>query len=189
VGHDWGAVVGWALAAHHADRLSTWTALSVPHPRAYLSALPRSLQGLRSAYVGLFALPRLPEAVLSATGGALLKLALVASGLGRPQADAYAHAMHNDSLRAALNWYRAARARDLWSVGRIEIPTLYVWGRHDPALGSVAAKSTRSWVRADYKFVPLDAGHWLPEKHADQIAQLLLTHIGKKKNLPREYLS
>src|SRR5688500_5204476 len=31
VGHDWGASVGWVLAAHHPDRLRTFTAVSVPH--------------------------------------------------------------------------------------------------------------------------------------------------------------
>ena len=30
VGHDWGAVVGWAFAQHHGSRLHTFTAVSVP---------------------------------------------------------------------------------------------------------------------------------------------------------------
>ena len=32
LGHDWGAVVGWHLAAKHPDRVRTFTAVSVPHP-------------------------------------------------------------------------------------------------------------------------------------------------------------
>jgi pimeloyl-ACP methyl ester carboxylesterase len=39
VGHDWGAQVGWQLAARHADRVRTLTAISVPHPRALMLAL------------------------------------------------------------------------------------------------------------------------------------------------------
>jgi pimeloyl-ACP methyl ester carboxylesterase len=39
VGHDWGAAVAWALAALHPRRVKTLTAVSVPHPGAYATAL------------------------------------------------------------------------------------------------------------------------------------------------------
>ena len=38
VGHDWGGIVGWALAAWHPERVRTLTALSVPHPAAMARA-------------------------------------------------------------------------------------------------------------------------------------------------------
>src|SRR6266536_4294082 len=34
VGHDWGAIVGWWLAARHPARVRAYTAVSIPHPRA-----------------------------------------------------------------------------------------------------------------------------------------------------------
>src|SRR4051794_2953424 len=34
VGHDWGAVVAWALAAHRPELVRTVTGVSVPHPAA-----------------------------------------------------------------------------------------------------------------------------------------------------------
>ncbi len=39
VGHDWGAVMAWAAAAERSDRLTSLTALSVPHPAAFLRSL------------------------------------------------------------------------------------------------------------------------------------------------------
>ena len=36
LGHDWGAVVGWHLAAKHPDRVRTFTAVSVPHPASHV---------------------------------------------------------------------------------------------------------------------------------------------------------
>jgi pimeloyl-ACP methyl ester carboxylesterase len=186
VGHDWGAVVGWALAAGHPERVSTWTAMSTPHPRAYLSAMPRSLQSLRSVYIGFFVLPWLPETVLGGKDAALLSALLGASGLPRATAHEYAHAMaESDALRAALNWYRAARAWDLLSVGRVRVPTLFLWGRHDVALGPSAAKATRTWVSGDYRFAPLDAGHWLPETQVEEIAPLLLAHLADDTRVNR----
>ncbi|MBW3573567.1 MAG: alpha/beta hydrolase [Actinobacteria bacterium] len=35
VGHDWGGIVGWALASSYPERLHSLTSMSVPHPRAW----------------------------------------------------------------------------------------------------------------------------------------------------------
>ena len=61
VGHDWGGIVAWGLAAWHPDRVRTLTAVSVPHPAAMTKAFVSSDQLLRSYYMGLFQLPFLPE--------------------------------------------------------------------------------------------------------------------------------
>src|SRR3954465_5112000 len=39
VGHDWGAAIAWQLAMRHPERLTTLTAVSVPHPLAFTRAL------------------------------------------------------------------------------------------------------------------------------------------------------
>src|SRR3982751_5903300 len=44
VGHDWGGIVGWALAAWHPERVRTLTAVSVPHPAAMAQAFVTSDQ-------------------------------------------------------------------------------------------------------------------------------------------------
>jgi pimeloyl-ACP methyl ester carboxylesterase len=66
VGHDWGGVVAWRLAGHQPERVATLTAVSTPHPRAFARALVAGTQGLRSAYIPVFRLPRLPELLLGA---------------------------------------------------------------------------------------------------------------------------
>ena len=43
VGHDWGGIVGWYLAATQPSRWSSLTVLSTPHPRAYAAAAVQSL--------------------------------------------------------------------------------------------------------------------------------------------------
>jgi pimeloyl-ACP methyl ester carboxylesterase len=79
------------------------------------------------------------------------------------------------ALPGALAWYRAARLRDLWAVGTVGVPTTYVWGTGDGALGGDAARRTGRWVLAPYRFVVLEgAGHWVhrdrPAAVADAIA-------------------
>ena len=180
VGHDWGGAVAWDLAANHGDRLRTATVLSTPHPRAMLDASVRSLQPLRSAYIALFKTPAVPELLLGAGRGAVLRTMLRRSGLPRTDADRYADTMMRPgALSAALAWYRGNGMGTLRSIGPVDVPTLFVWGAHDPALGRAAAERTGDWCRGPYRFVPLeDAGHWLPERHADVLEPLLLEHLG-----------
>ena len=56
VGHDWGAIVAWVVAARHPERLRTLTAVSVPHPEAFADAYesPASNQHEMSSYIDVF---------------------------------------------------------------------------------------------------------------------------------------
>jgi pimeloyl-ACP methyl ester carboxylesterase len=82
VGHDWGGVVAWRLAGHQPERVATLTAVSTPHPRAFARALLAGTQGLRSAYIPVFRLPRLPELLLGAHRQWGLRRLLAQDGLG-----------------------------------------------------------------------------------------------------------
>ena len=166
VGHDWGGAVAWAFAERHPERLTALTVLSTPHHRAMAWAFRHGDQARRSWYMGAFQLPVLPELVLR------WQLAGVLRRSGLPEADASRYAVRFRQPGAAsggLAWYRALAPRggaaDPPPSGahRISVPTTYVWGRRDPALGRAAAERTATCVAADYRFVELDAGHWLPE--------------------------
>ena len=69
VGHDWGAVVGWTLAMVRPELLSTYTALSVAHPMAFLRATFTSSQFRKSWYIAAFQLPRVAERLAAKPGG------------------------------------------------------------------------------------------------------------------------
>jgi pimeloyl-ACP methyl ester carboxylesterase len=60
----------------------------------------------------------------------------------------------------------------------VRVPTTYVWGRHDFAPGRAAAERTGRHVRADYRFVELVAGHWLPEANPSEVATAVLERVG-----------
>lgn len=173
-GHDWGGGLAWALAGRHADRVRSVTVLSTPHPAAMSRAMLRSTQVLQSWYMAFFQLPWLPEQLVGASVERLLR----SSGLPAAQAGHYAARMREPgALSAALAWYRALP----WSlqdpVPRCPVPTTYVWGRHDVALGRAAAEATARMVSGDYRFVELDAGHWLPETRAEEVARHLTERV------------
>jgi pimeloyl-ACP methyl ester carboxylesterase len=178
VGHDWGGAVAWSLAGRHPERVATLTAVSTPHPRALTRALACGTQLLRSAYIPVFRMPWLPELMLGARRQLGLRCLLAGSGLGPEWVEAYTHALAQPgAMSAALAWYRAATPFSM-RVPRVRVPTLYVWGSRDPALGARAATTTARWVTGAYRFEVLaGAGHWLPEHHPDELGRLLLEHV------------
>ena len=175
VGHDWGGAVGWRLAATAPARLSSLTSVSTPHPRALVRSLLTSDQALRSWYMALFQLPVLPEWLLRAADGRLLRAML--RGTGAAKRDYVERIREEGALTAALNWYRAIPF-DPGADGPVDTPTLYVWGARDPALGPAAAAATARYVTGPYTFVRLPrAGHWIPEREPAALLEPLLAHL------------
>ena len=60
-GHDWGATVAWGLAARRPDLVRSLTAVSVPHPAAFVTACLKGSQLRDSWYFTVFGLPFVPE--------------------------------------------------------------------------------------------------------------------------------
>ena len=173
VGHDWGGFVAWHLASRHADRVRTVTVLSTPHPAAYVWSLRHSRQAVSSSYMGFFQLPWLPEALLRRR----MEGFYVRTGMPREIAQRYAARFSEPgALTGPLSWYRALpfnRTR----TGRSRVPTTYLWGHDDPALGRAAAARTSRYVAADYRFLEVEAGHWLPETHPGLVAAEVLRRV------------
>lgn len=177
VGHDMGGYVAWHLASAHPERVRTVTSLSTPHPAAMSSVALRSTQGLRSTYMLLFQLPWLPDHLLDPPNSTGWRTFV--RGLPPHQAQHYAERLRQPgALSAALNWYRALPrdiVRPSLRIRRITVPTLYLWGELDPALGRAAAEATAEFVAAPYRFVTLPrTGHWIPERAPEAVTEELL---------------
>ena len=178
VGHDWGGAVAWWLGGTAPERVATLTSLATPHPGAMARVALRSTQLLRSLYIPFFRLPAVPERVLLARNGLVLSRALRRSGLDADRTATYVEAMRAPgALTAALNWYRAASPTALGRFGPVSPPTLYVWGNRDTALGRAAATETAELVTGPYRFVELDAVHWLPEVEPERVTALVREHL------------
>ena len=182
VGHDWGGALAWYLGAHHPERVTSLTVLSTPHPRAMLRSMVGSLQPVRSWYTLGVQVPVVPELVLSRTLATTLRL----SGLPADTARRYAARLSTPAdLRGPLAWYRAVAWRPPWELlsgltgpGAVPVPTSYLWGNRDPALGRAAAEGTAAHVTGAYLFIEVDAGHWLPETRPDEVVETVLDRVG-----------
>ncbi len=178
VGHDWGALLAWQIAAEHPQRLLTLTTLAVPHPAAFFHAVKTNLdQMLRSKYILFFRMPgHIAEKFFLADDAAQLRRVYQ----GKLTADAIDANVRRLSepgaLTAALNWYRALHPHHKTSL--VAVPTLYIWGDSDRALGEAGALATGKYVTGPFRFERLNGlSHWLIEEAPERISALLLQHL------------
>lgn len=182
VGHDWGATVAWTLAATRPEAVATVTALSVPHPAAFMRALFTSRQFLKSWYMFAFQLPWLPELLLRQINGrGMVGDAAGPMLAGQTEANAARDAdflMNSGALTPALNWYRAMPFNPPARLAPVVVPALLIWSDRDPAISRTGAELTRRYVTGRYTFRTLTGvGHWIPEQAAHDVAELLREHL------------
>jgi pimeloyl-ACP methyl ester carboxylesterase len=182
IGHDWGALVAWHVAAHHPDRVRTLTIVSVPHPRPFADARASDPdQQQRSGYIATFREADAPERMFLDNGAELLRRAVAEAG---PEIAAEHVRVLTDpgAMNAALNYYRAWDDA-LDRLGPVSTPTLFVWSTDDVALGRVAAEATKDWVTGPYRFEVLEGlSHWIPEVAPDELSRLTLEHLESHTN-------
>jgi pimeloyl-ACP methyl ester carboxylesterase len=188
-GHDWGALVGWSFVSQRAERVITWSALSVGHPAAFAEAIRDDPdQQRRSSYVRLFRMPGKAEDVLG--DDRFRRLRAMFGGLVPERVvDGYVRGLERRGrLTAALNYYRVNLAgEDQESVpmapNPITVPSQLIWGDQDPAVGRVSVERTPAHVQAEYRLDVLEgAGHWLQFERPYEVSSLVLDWIASHQS-------
>ena len=182
VGHDWGAAVAWAVGGLHQERLRTLNIVSVPHPKAFATALSDSEdQRDKSSYIQLFRQEGKAEEVLGEDDFLRLRMMLNTAG-SEADTEEYLRVLGQPgALTAALNWYRAMKPGLVGDIGPITMPTMFVWSTNDIALGREGAEATGQHVEGPYRFEVLEGvSHWIPEQAADDLNRLLLDHLATR---------
>ncbi|MBI2766108.1 MAG: alpha/beta hydrolase [Chloroflexi bacterium] len=181
IGHDWGAGVGWRVVMSYPERIASWSALSIPHPASYGRALREDpAQQEKSQYITFFQEPGVAEAAMSANSFEMLRGIWTAS-----PAEEVAEYMDvftkPGALTAALNWYRGSFGLNpeqaANSEAKVATPTLVVWGNKDQAVGRSTTLTTANYMTGYYKFVELDAGHWLIQESFENVASEVMGHL------------
>ncbi len=181
VGHDWGAIVAWELAARRPGLVRSLTALSVPHPRALARALRTDEQQReKSEYLTFFRTAPAAAAHVLLRDGATALRQVYGDAVHPTDIDAYAEFFaEDDALEASLRWYASMGGEDLASVPAVEVPTTFVWGTDDVAVGETAAHGCAQWCTGPYEFRPLEGrSHWLPDQDPDAVVDAILARVG-----------
>lgn len=179
VGHDWGAVVAWATAVLAPEKVRTLTAVSTPHPGAFMAAMPRG-QALDSWYLALFNLPWLPERMMSDPRFSDWFLRRHGGMTPAMVADFRHDIVEGGALRGGLGWPRAmALANPTVFRKRVQVPTTYVWSDGDVFLGRAGAQLCGRYVDGAYTLKVIEgASHWLPEERPQELVSAILDRIG-----------
>lgn len=182
VGHDHGAGLGWVMVGRHAERIISWTALSVPHIDAFGQAIASNPeQQQRSQYMQFFRQAGTAEAGLSANDFAALRNIWSASA--PEQVEEYLRVLRQPgALTGALNWYRGGLTVERQPVGPVSVPTVMIWGNQDQAIGRPGVDATPPLMNGPYRLVELDVGHWLIQEAEDDVLREILAHL---KEFPR----
>jgi len=177
VGHDHGAGLGWFMAGHHADRIISWTALSVPHIDAFIQAIARNPEQRElSRYMEFFRQVGTAETALSDDDFAALRN--IWSTSAPEQVEEYLRVLRQPgALTGALNWYRGGLIEERQPAGRVSVPTLMIWGNQDPAIGRAGVEATPMLMDGPYRLVELAAGHWLIQEAESDVLREILTHL------------
>jgi pimeloyl-ACP methyl ester carboxylesterase len=177
VGHDWGAVVAWLVAAFVPERVERLVAMSVGHPNALRE---RSIEQREKAWYQLFFQFDVAEELLARDDWKLLGELLRGDGdveryvadLSRPGA-----------LTAALNWYRANVAPHLElrggpAVPAVAAPTLGIWSSGDNYLTEDRMLRSAGHVTGPWRYERIEgASHWLQLDRPAQVNELLLDFL------------
>jgi len=181
IGHDWGGIIGWQIAALAPQRVERFITLSTGHP----SAIARAglLQHLRMTYVLGFILPGIAEHTLRAGDWFLLRQFTTEPG----QADSWKRELSEPGrLTAALNYYRANLNLSFpHSYPRIKVPVMGLWSDRDPALGERQMRGSARYVDGEFRFERIrDADHWLQLTAPERVNALLLEFLASRVPSP-----
>jgi len=186
VGHDWGSAIGWAVVAFHPDRVKSWTAMSVPHLKAFSDAIRfDKKQKKMSQYMAFFQWRGIPEWFLLKKDRLNLRKTWKKSSPEELQE--YLDVIGNKpALKSTLGYYRAnykllKKGQKMDNYLEVKTPTLMIWGKKDIAIGRTSVEGTAQYMKGDYQYVELDAGHWLMQEAFDACYNPIKEHLTKYK--------
>lgn len=197
VGHDWGAVISYAMVALYPERVHRLVCAAIPPLRTLEGLLTDPLklpmstrQLLRSWYIAFFQLPHLPQASLKFRDFALVEW------LWRRWSPSWqfdesdlaptkALFRNASALTAAVAYYRALR-KSFFSPGqrriiraKISVPTTLIAGTQDGCLGIEMYAGVESVFTGPYRMVTLfDAGHFMHREDPQRFAEEVLASFG-----------
>ncbi len=198
VGHDWGAAVAWWVAKIYPEKLKTLNILNVPYPSIMLREMKNGnlMQLLKSSYMFFFQLPLLPEKLIGLNGykgmADVVKRNANPGSFTDEDMEKYREAWAQpNAMSAMLNWYRALLSTNpnktydegdtSQKQGKIQVPTLILWGEKDLFLTTKTARESLTVVEnGELVFFPKST-HWIQHDEPDDVNKHLLEFIQQQE--------
>jgi pimeloyl-ACP methyl ester carboxylesterase len=194
VGHDWGALLAWTVAALHPRTVRRLVVLSMPHPRRLRAAMTDKRQRHASRYALGYQLPRLPERRLTrADDDPVADLMRRWAGPDWARTTDFAEAVdrYRDAARipqaaySAMEYYRWAARSQLRPDGLryarrmaapVTAPTLQLHGELDSCVLVESARGSGRYVAGAYEWRELSRiGHFPQEEVPADVTRAITT--------------
>lgn len=193
VGHDWGAISAWAVAAMHPEVVAGLVSVSMPHPkRLRRQILADTVQRKALSYIYAFQIPFYPERKLVKNQGIEVENILRNwSGSDWPDSETAAvyraALLGHASAHCALEYHRWALRSIPRKDGRtyqskmenpISAPVLQIHGELDGAITPRTAERDNKYIQGpyDYYLMP-DVGHFPHEENPDEFSNIIFEWI------------
>jgi pimeloyl-ACP methyl ester carboxylesterase len=190
VGHGWGGLIGWTVAALHPRIVQSLTVLGAPHPLAVRSAALRDPR--RQGHALRMQVPRWPERTLVTDGGAGVERvmrawsgpdwaatadfdAAVAGYRSAAQIPGVAHCAAEYYRWAGRSQLRVEGRRFAAAVARpAEVPVLALHGELDPCVVERTAAASQRWAGDKFRLDVLPGvGHFPHEERPAEVTRLI----------------
>jgi pimeloyl-ACP methyl ester carboxylesterase len=176
--HDFGAAVGWLLAALHPAKVERFIPLAVGSPQSFGDA--GFAQREKSWYMLLFQFKDVAEQIITREDWKFMR----DFARHHPECDHWiAQLSRPGALTAALNWYRATSGPERWLAARpalpkVRAPTLGIWSSGDAYLTEAQMVRSSEFVAGPWRYERLeDASHWLQLDRPAEVNRLVLEFL------------
>jgi pimeloyl-ACP methyl ester carboxylesterase len=190
LGHDWGGVVASEVALSHPARVNRLILVNGPPALVLARGIKHDWgQRIRSLYVAIFRIPRLPEWWITAGHGWPMRFLLGDGHFMKADLDVYRDAICRPGAAWAGFAYYRSIARTIRADGvrlrgrKIASPTLVLWGERDRALKrTLAEKMDKDFSGPIRKVFFPDAGHWVIEDRPENVARLVIDFLDEGRS-------
>jgi len=187
ISHDWGAIIGWAIADSFPERVKRLAVLNGPHPFGIRDAVLGGdlMQILRSYYIFYFHVPVLPERVFERNdhSGFDVLFASISNENKTFSKDFIARIKEAHSqpgaITSMINYYRAITKDRVYNQPILDKVVWIIWGKKDKALGFSSAENSVKYVNPNkVQLIPFEnAGHFVQHDEPQRVTEILLQFL------------